>query len=138
MDKLLKEERQQLILKVIRDRKRITIKELSDRFGISAVTIRRDLQDLAHYGVVRRTHRGAIFATPIPPELPVIHRMTHTTACKECIGRSAAALVADGESVFIGSGSTTIFVARNLGMGGARRLRQYRRDSAAAGEALRH
>lgn len=114
MDKLLKEERQQLILKVLQNRKRVTIKELSDRFNISAVTIRRDLQDLAQYGVVQRTHRGAILATPTPPELPVIHRMTHTTACKECIGRAAAALVADGDSVFIGSGSTTIYVARNL------------------------
>lgn len=40
--------------------------------------------------------------------------MTQAESCKECIGRAAAALVADGESVFIGSGSTTTYVARNL------------------------
>jgi DeoR/GlpR family transcriptional regulator of sugar metabolism len=40
--------------------------------------------------------------------------MMQAENCKECIGRAAAALVSDGDSVFIGSGSTTTHVARHL------------------------
>ncbi|HIE37745.1 MAG TPA: DeoR/GlpR transcriptional regulator, partial [Anaerolineae bacterium] len=57
---------------------------------------------------------GAVLASPAPPEPPVIQRMLQEQGWKERIGRAAAGLVADGESVFIGSGSTTAYVARHL------------------------
>jgi DeoR family transcriptional regulator of aga operon len=110
----LKEERQQRILETIRQNRRATIGELSRAFEVSDVTIRRDLRELAAQGVLRRAHGGAIAAVPAPPEPPVVQRMTQSATCKACIGRTAAALVSDGQSVFIGSGSTTAFVARNL------------------------
>lgn len=110
----LKEQRQQLILETVKDSRQVTVCELSQRFGVSHVTIRRDLRELAARGLLRRAHGGAILATPAPPEPPVIQRMVRAENCKECIGRAAAALVSDGDSVFIGSGSTTAYVARNL------------------------
>ena len=110
----LKEERQQRILETVRQNRQATIAELSSAFEVSDVTIRRDLRELAAQGVLRRAHGGAIAAVPAPPEPPVVQRMTQSETCKACIGRAAAALVSDGESVFIGSGSTTTFVARNL------------------------
>ena len=110
----LKEERQQLILETVQDNRQVTVSELSDRFGISEVTIRRDLRELAARGKVRRAHGGAVIANPAPPEPPVVQRMAQVQGSKEQIGRAAAALVADGESVFIGSGSTTAYVARHL------------------------
>lgn len=110
----LKEERQQLILEVLREDRRATVAELSHRFDVSQVTVRRDLRELAARGVLRRAHGGAFAAVPAPPEPPVVQRMTQAENCKACIGRAAAALVADGESVFIGSGSTAAYVARYL------------------------
>lgn len=110
----LKEERQQLILETVRDNGQGTVTELSRRFGVSQVTIRRDLRELAAQGALRRAHGGAVAATPAPPEPPVIQRMVQAENCKKCIGRATAALVSDGDSVFIGSGSTTAHVARNL------------------------
>jgi len=110
----LKEQRQQLILETINDYRQVTVSELSRRFGVSDVTIRRDLRELAARGALRRAHGGAVLATPVPPEPPVVQRMVQAENCKECIGRAAAALVSDGASVFIGSGSTTAYVARNL------------------------
>lgn len=110
----LKEQRQQLILETIRDYRQVTVSELSPRFGVSDVTIRRDLRELAARGLLRRAHGGAILAMPVSPEPPVVQRMIQAENCKECIGRAAAALVSDGGSVFIGSGSTTAYVARNL------------------------
>jgi DeoR/GlpR family transcriptional regulator of sugar metabolism len=114
MGELLKEERQQLILETIQNGKKATVLELSRRFGLSAVTIRRDLSELAQAGKIRRTHRGALLAPPASGGASVIQRMAIETAAKTAIGRAAAALVQPGEAVFISSGSTTTFVARSL------------------------
>jgi DeoR/GlpR family transcriptional regulator of sugar metabolism len=109
-----KEERRQLILAAVRENGQVTVAELRHRFCVSDVTIRRDLRTLAARGLLRRAHGGALLATPASPEPSVIQRMLKEREQKECIGRAAAALVADGESVFIGSGSNTAYVARHL------------------------
>ena len=107
----LKEERQELILEAIRKNKKVTVIEMSRRFNTSEVTIRRDLHDLADNGRLVRTHRGAIALTPAPPEPPVVQRMSLERVCKEKIAMIAAELVQDGESIFVGSGSTTRYLA---------------------------
>ena len=112
-----KEERHRLILDSVQENGIVTVAELSRTLNVSPVTVRRDLYHLALRGLVHRTHGGALLAaTPSLPssEPPVLNRMTQTRACKACIGRATAALVPDGSSVFIGSGSTTAFVARHL------------------------
>jgi DeoR/GlpR family transcriptional regulator of sugar metabolism len=114
MEKLLKEERQQLILDVLQEQKRVTVPELSKRFGISEVTIRRDLHELAASGKLQRAHRGAIEAAPAPPEPPVVQRMALEQESKERIALAAANLIKDGDSVFVGSGSTTNLLVRRL------------------------
>ncbi len=114
MERLLKEERQQKILALIQSQKRVTVPELSRRFGTSEVTIRRDLHDLAEGGFLQRAHRGAIEAVPAPPEPPVVQRMALAQDEKERIARAAAGLIGDGQAVFIGSGSTTTLLARCL------------------------
>jgi DeoR/GlpR family transcriptional regulator of sugar metabolism len=114
LNSLLKEERQRLILEALHDSKKVTVQELRYRFGTSEVTIRRDLQELAATGVLRRAHRGAVVALSAPPEPPIIHRMALEQASKESIARAAAELVQDGDSIFVGSGSTTAYLARYL------------------------
>jgi len=114
LNNLLKEERQQLILEALHDSKKVTVQELSRHFGTSEVTIRRDLQELAATGVLRRAHRGAVVALTAPPEPPIIHRMVLEQSSKESIARAAAELVHDGDSIFVGSGSTTAYLARHL------------------------
>lgn len=110
----LKEERQQLILETIQHDKKVTVTELSQQFGTSEVTIRRDLQELAATGQLVRTHRGALAARPAPPEPPVVRRLQLDRNIKERIGHLAAELIKDGNSIFIGSGSTTFFLATSL------------------------
>jgi DeoR/GlpR family transcriptional regulator of sugar metabolism len=111
---VLKEERQSIILERLEKDRQVRVAGLSDALGVSKVTIRRDLREMDEQGKLRRAHGGAVVAEPAPPEPPVVQRLARVKHCKECIGREAAALVADGESVFIGSGSTTACVARNL------------------------
>ncbi len=114
MENLLKEERQQMILEVLQENNRVTVPELSERFGTSQVTIRRDLADLAASGKLIRAHRGALRVVPAPPEPPVVQRIALERELKECIARAAVDLIEDGESIFIGSGSTMTVLARQL------------------------
>lgn len=109
-----KEERLRRILEAVRENGQVSVAELAERFDVSEVTIRRDLRELAAQGLIHRAHGGAVQATSAPPEPPVIQRMLQGQSRKESIGRAAAALIADGESIFIGSGSTTAYVARHL------------------------
>jgi DeoR/GlpR family transcriptional regulator of sugar metabolism len=110
----VKRTRQQKIVEAVRNNRQATVAELSERFNVSEVTIRRDLDELAEQGMLRRAHGGALAPSRSVPEPPVLQRMGQTEQCKECIGQAASALVSDGESVFIGSGSTTAYVARYL------------------------
>ncbi|MBC7225596.1 MAG: DeoR/GlpR transcriptional regulator, partial [Anaerolineae bacterium] len=61
------------------------------------------------------THGGAIALERAAPEPPVVLRMAECQEEKARIGRAAAELVRDGETIFLGSGTTTLEVARNLG-----------------------
>ncbi|MGC8837174.1 MAG: DeoR/GlpR family DNA-binding transcription regulator [Anaerolineae bacterium] len=108
-------ERRQQIAQFIRQRKRATVAELSEHFGVSEATIRRDLEHLDSAGVIRRTHGGAIAVERAAPEPPVVLRIAESREEKARIGRAAADLIRDGETVFLGSGTTTLEVARNLG-----------------------
>lgn len=114
MPDLLKEERQRLILETIQKQGRATVADLSRQFSVSAITVRRDLHELAGHGLIHRAHGGAVLAVPLTPEPPVVRRMVERAEHKKRIGRAAAALISDGESVFIGSGSTNVYLARCL------------------------
>lgn len=88
--------------------------ELSRQLGVSEVTVRRDLRELAEKGVLHRWYGQAAIPKPRPEEPSIIQRLHENRKYKEAIGRAAAGLVQDGESVFLGSGSTTVYLARNL------------------------
>ena len=114
MPELLKEERLRITLETVRERGSVTVPELSDTFGVSEITIRRDLKELAERGLIRRAHGGAVYPAGTFPEPPVIQRMQKNRAYKLRIAEAAADLIEDGDSVFIGSGSTTTYIARKL------------------------
>lgn len=114
VDLYLEERRQAILADLARDG-RVTVAELSRRFGVSEVTIRSDLQALAEQGVLVRTHGGAV---PVPTatqdHLALASRRTRRVAEKEQIGATAAAMVTDGAAVFLDSSSTSLVIARRL------------------------
>jgi DeoR family transcriptional regulator of aga operon len=107
-------ERQEALLHYIQQEARVTVTELSDYFGVSAATVRRDLDVLEARGDVARFHGGAMVVQQAPPELPVLQRSEEQTAEKARIGRAAADLIQDGDTVFLGSGTTVLEVAKCL------------------------
>ncbi len=108
------QERQEQITRFVEQRQRVTVEELCQQFAVSAATARRDLDMLAEQGKIQRVHGGAIALRRAPPEPPVLHRATEQAAAKTRIAQAAAARVADGETVFLGSGTTVLDVARQL------------------------
>jgi DeoR family transcriptional regulator, aga operon transcriptional repressor len=107
-------ERQNQILQFIHRSQRISIMEVCENFSVSEATARRDLENLASEGKIQRVHGGAITLTEAPPESPLLQRDREQADEKACIGQAAAALVRDGETVFLGSGTTVLEVARAL------------------------
>jgi len=87
---------------------------LSDLLKASEATIRRDLEYLEMQGIVERTHGGAILSQRLPKEPAYAHSAQAHPEEKRAIGRAAAMLVEDGDTVFLNSGTTTTEVLRNL------------------------
>jgi DeoR family transcriptional regulator of aga operon len=107
-------ERQNKILQWIRKKYRISISEVCEQYAVSEATARRDLENLAANGKIQRVHGGAIAIEKAPPELPMLERQVDHITQKQKIGVAAARLVKDGETVFLGSGTTVLEVARHL------------------------
>jgi DeoR/GlpR family transcriptional regulator of sugar metabolism len=107
-------ERQKQILSLLERQGRLSVAEIVQQFSISEATARRDLESLALQGKAQRVHGGVISVEQAPPELPILEREQEQSDEKARIGRAAASLVTDKETVFLGSGTTVLEVARNL------------------------
>ena len=107
-------ERQKQILSLLTKQGRLSVSEIVEQFSISLATARRDLESLAEQGKLQRVHGGAITIEQAPPELPILQRESEQANEKQRIGQAAAALVQDGETVFLGSGTTVLEAARAL------------------------
>jgi DeoR family transcriptional regulator of aga operon len=112
---VLNEERRRAILEMIDREGRVLVKDLASRFQTSVVTVRKDLEILHSRGLLQRTHGGALPAQAgalVDPSLSEKEKQHRKE--KQRIGDAAAALVKEGESVILDSGTTTTEVARAL------------------------
>ncbi len=112
---LLAEQRRALILDEVRRRGGVRVNELTRKLNVSDMTVRRDLDALAHQGVVEKVHGGAV---------PVAEASTHEPgfeaksgleqSAKEAIARAAASLVQPGSAIALSGGTTTFALAHHL------------------------
>ena len=109
----MKLNRQAQIRKLVEEKRRVTVGELSTLLNVSEATIRRDLDELDGEWL-RRTHGGALLRVRPTNELPVIQRIPEQAENKHRIGLAAARMVQPGETIFISSGTTALEVARSL------------------------
>ena len=98
------------ILDMLTAERRIEVAELSARLGVSEVTVRKDLDALQARGLVIRQHGYATLANVND----VCGRLAYHYEEKRLIARAAAALVDDGSTVMIESGSCCALLAREL------------------------
>lgn len=106
--------RQKQILSLLSRQGRLSVAEIVTHFSISEATARRDLEALASQGKAQRVHGGVIAVEQAPPELPILERENEQADEKARIGRAAASLVKSHETVFLGSGTTVLEIARHL------------------------
>src|SRR5690606_10123912 len=111
---MLPVERQQSILEQLNENGSVLVAELVERFNVSEMTIRRDLDLLERKGLLQRTRGGAISNHGRSYEPPFLRRSTERLEEKRRIGMKAASLVRNGESIMLDVGTTTLEVARNL------------------------
>ena len=100
----------------LKNRGRVSVRELSDAMHVSEVTIRQDLRILESEGMLERTYGGALLreASSGPPELSFHTRMGKKRAQKEAIAFAAAALVRDGDAIALDASSTAFAAASQL------------------------
>ena len=102
-----------MILELVQQRERVTVEELVDRFGISAVTIRSDLNALAAAGRLLRTHGGGL-AQRDHEEVPISVKQKLNQEQKVRIAAEAVRLIRDGETIVLDSGTTTEEIAKQI------------------------
>jgi DeoR/GlpR family transcriptional regulator of sugar metabolism len=101
------------VLHLLKDRTSASIDEIAREFRVSGMTIRRDLHKLARSGQVIRIPGGARIARSFGAEKTFVERLEKMAAAKDRIGKAAAELVANGSSVALDSGTTTLYIARH-------------------------
>lgn len=102
----MKNERQEQILKILNEKEFATVNTLADTLYVSLPTVRRDLTELAKKGLIRRSHGGAAAVNDKRLAVPFDFRTGSGRDIKVRMSRAAAALVSDGDTVFI-DGSTS-------------------------------
>ena len=101
------------ILREVQRSQRVSVSELSHSFGVSEVSIRRDLEHLHGMGLLRRVHGGA--QALAGPESSVFDaRLLANVEVKRALGEAAAVLVHPGNTILLDSGTTMLEIARAI------------------------
>ncbi|GAB3676229.1 DeoR/GlpR family DNA-binding transcription regulator [Actinocorallia lasiicapitis] len=112
---MLAGERQRSIVELVGRDGAVKVGELVERFGVSDMTIRRDLELLAERGLLVKVHGGATAVAPSSAAEPGFGAKSAVQqAEKEAIAERAAQLLAPGGSIALSGGTTTHALARRL------------------------
>jgi DeoR/GlpR family transcriptional regulator of sugar metabolism len=113
---MLKAERLNKIVSMLKEHGSVNVQDLSKLFGVTPMTIRRDLEELETKNSISRIYGGAIYHLEKERnnELPSVTRMKLMRDEKLRIAKKTAEMVRKDETIFLGSGTTTLYVAREL------------------------
>ena len=103
---MLTSQRKKIILEKLAQDGQVLAKQLSEMFGLSEDTVRRDLRELDAEGLLQRVHGGAIAS--------FAERNQLESGAKRAIAKAAAALIAPGQVVIIDGGTTSAELVRQL------------------------
>ena len=110
-------ERQRRVMSQLLDSQHVTVKDLADNMSVSEATVRRDLRSLAQARQVSLVHGGATLSRT---DFSFVAKRDRNLAGKRIIGCLAASLVADGQQLFLDSGTTSFemapFLSRKRGL----------------------
>ena len=107
-------ERQQKIEELIKQKASVQVNELALEFNVSESTIRRDLQEMETKGFLIRTHGGAMEVSRLNYEMSFKEKEIENISDKQKIGEIAAAMIEDGDTIILDSGTTTLEIAKRI------------------------
>ncbi|MBW5448675.1 DeoR family transcriptional regulator [Cohnella sp. CFH 77786] len=108
------EKRKRRILERLSMEGRVEVPVLAEEFGVSTETIRRDLERLDGEGRLKKVYGGAVRVRADSLELPFDEKRLLHADEKAAIGKFAASMVKEGDTVMLGNGTTTLEVIRHL------------------------
>jgi DeoR/GlpR family transcriptional regulator of sugar metabolism len=114
MDKILKVERQQVILELIGKSSKVLSNDLSNELGVSEDTIRRDLKELSDKGLIRKVHGGAVLNDDSYIPMNYTQRINYASKEKKIIAEKAISLLEDEMTILIDGGTTNLEIAKRL------------------------
>lgn len=106
---MIPEDRLKKILTIVNRNQSVSVSELEAQLYVSSATIRRDLSELARRGLIVRSFGGAMAATSVGNTAPAISSSEGTP-----LGRAAAQLVKDRETIFLTASPLTLSMAAEL------------------------
>lgn len=112
---MLKNKRQIEIYEMLLQKGSVKNRDLCQKFGVSDMTIRRDMDQLTNMQGVIRTHGGALYSAGLTDRKFGTEQLMMTQA-KEQIAVKALSFLQGSQSLFIDSGTTTVYVAKKLPM----------------------
>lgn len=107
-------ERQQKILEILNENKSIRVDKVAKLLNVSECTIRRDLKELEQNKLLERTHGGAIIPDRTSFEPSFYDKEKEKSKEKVLIGKYAANMIKENDTVILDSGTTTLEIARNI------------------------
>ncbi len=110
----ISKKRHKKIIEKLKTDGRVNVNDLSQDFDVSPITIRRDLDQLSESGLVERIHGGALIGSKMREEALFTEKGNRFTAEKASIGKLAASLINEGDTVYLNSGSTVLEVLKSL------------------------
>ncbi len=108
------EERRQEIMRIIKKDKNILAKDLTEAFGVTNETIRKDLIILEKEGKLIKTYGGAYVHDGAINDVPIVLRESTMILKKDIIGRACAKLINHGDTVIFDGSTTVLHIAKNI------------------------
>lgn len=104
--KITVDERRAMIVEEVNRRTSLQVSDVCERFGVSEVTARNDLDKLESAGKLRRTHGGAVSITRTITVSYPDQRLNLNVEAKRALTKRAAEFVHDGDTLFVDTGTT--------------------------------
>lgn len=107
-------ERRSSLLQELGSEGRILVSEMSQRFGVTEETIRRDIEKLSKEGLAKKTYGGAISNVTLAADLPYNVRKSVNVDLKQNIAEKVAKMIKDGDRIMLDGSSTAIYIVRRI------------------------
>jgi DeoR/GlpR family transcriptional regulator of sugar metabolism len=111
---MLAQERLKYIVDLINEQNFVKVDEIAEKFGVSEMTVRRDLEKIRKSGIIRRVHGGAELCTENEPEQLYNTKSVINIDEKRRIAAVCSSLVHEGNTVFLDAGTTTYQIAESI------------------------